>query len=293
MHEKIPVVDSHHHFWDLSLFKYPWMPSGDSVLKRSYSPADLAPLLREAGVDKTVIVQAHQSVEETRWLLKVARQTPFVAGVVGWVDLTDPRVGHTLDELQADPLFKGVRHIWHDEPDDGWLARPAAICGLKEVAARGLAYDFLVRPQHLKYVPLIMEAVPSLRAVIDHIAKPDIKNKMVEPWLSDLRRVANIPGMMCKVSGMVTEADHKNWTSGDLRPYMAHILGMFGWDRLMFGSDWPVCLLAGSYSQVIEAARANLVLLQAHEKEAVFGGNAVMFYGLGAAKPVTQARAAH
>ncbi len=282
MAEKVQIIDSHHHFWELKRFTYPWMPQGDSVLKRDYGPSDIAPLLKESGVDKTVIVQAHQSVDETRWLLKVAHDSSYVAGVVGWVDLTDPKVGNVLDELQRDEFFKGVRHIWHDEADDDWLVRPAAVRGLKEVAARGLAYDFLVRPQHLKYVPKIMEAAPDLRVVIDHIAKPHIKDRGVEPWLSDLRRVANLPGVMCKVSGMVTEADHKSWTHQDLRPYIAHVVGMFGWDRLMFGSDWPVCLLAGSYAQVIEAARSNLAWLRPHERDAVFGGNAAAFYRLGA-----------
>lgn len=282
MAEKVQVIDSHHHFWDLKQFTYPWMPKGDSVLKQDYGPVDLAPLLKGSGVDRTVIVQAHQSVDETRWLLRVARESPFVAGVVGWVDLTDPKVGLTLDDLQKDEFFKGVRHIWHDEADDGWLARPAAVRGLKEVAARGLAYDFLVRPQHLKYVPQIMDAVPDLRAVIDHIAKPLIAERAVEPWLSDLRKVANIPSLVCKMSGMVTEADHQRWTPSDLKPYAAHVVGMFGWDRLMFGSDWPVCLLAGSYGQVIGAARSNLGWLKPHERDAVFGGNAAVFYKLGA-----------
>ncbi len=211
------------------------MPQGDSVLRRSYGPAELVPLLTQAGVDKTVIVQAHQSVEETRWMLRVARETSFVAGVVGWVDLTEPGVGHILDDLQKDSLFKGVRHIWHDEPDDDWLARPEAVRGLREVARRGLAYDFLVRPRHLKYIPPIMDQVPGLRAVVDHIGKPDIRSRRAEPWLGDMRRVANIPGVMCKVSGMVTEADHSAWSVADLRPFVAHVLGMFGWDRLMYG----------------------------------------------------------
>ena len=274
------VIDSHHHFWDVGMRDYQWMPPGESVLRRNYLPEDLAPVLEQAGVDKTVIVQAHQSVEETTWMLDIAENTEFVAGVVGWVDLTADDVGDTLDELQANQWFKGVRHIWHDEPDDDWLARPGPINGLREVEARGLAYDFLVRPQHLKYVPEIMDKVPDLRSVIDHIAKPLIAEKVVEPWLEDLREVANIPGMMCKVSGMVTEADTENWTPDDLAPYVAHVLGMFGYDRLMYGSDWPVCRLAGSYQQVIGAARNTLSSLTAEESAAVFGGNAARFYRL-------------
>ena len=274
------VVDSHHHFWDVGMRDYPWMPPGESVLRRNYVPEDLAPALEQGDVDKTVIVQAHQTVEETVWMLDIAENTDFVAGVVGWVDLTADDVGDTLDELQANPWFKGVRHIWHDEPDDDWLSRPGPVNGLREVAARGLAYDFLVRPQHLKYVPEIMDKVPDLRSVIDHIAKPLIAEKVVEPWLEDLREVANIPGMMCKVSGMVTEADMENWTPDDLAPYVAHVLGMFGYDRLMYGSDWPVCLQGGSYQQVIDAARKTLSSLTSEESSAVFGGNAARFYRL-------------
>ena len=280
MSDSSQVIDSHHHFWDIGMREYQWMPPGESVLRRNYVPEDLAPALEQGGVDKTVIVQAHQSVEETMWMLEIAENTEFVAGVVGWVDLTADDVGDTLDEIQANPWFKGVRHIWHDEPDDDWLARPGPVNGLREVAARGLAYDFLVRPQHLKYVPEIMDKVPDLRSVIDHIAKPLIAEKIVEPWLEDLREVANIPGMMCKVSGMVTEADMENWTPDDLAPYVAHVLGMFGYDRLMYGSDWPVCLQGGSYQQVIGAARKTLSSLTAEESAAVFGGNAARFYRL-------------
>ena len=280
MNNSATVIDSHHHFWDVGKLDYPWMPPGESVLRRNYLPEDLAPALAQAGVNKTVIVQAHQSIEETMWLLDIAENTEFVAGVVGWVDLTAPDVGNTLDELQANPWFKGVRHIWHDEPDDDWLARPGPVNGLREIAARGLAYDFLVRPQHLKYVPEIMEKVPDLRSVIDHIAKPLIAEKVIEPWLEDLREVANIPGMMCKVSGMVTEADMDNWSADDLAPYVAHVLGMFGYDRLMYGSDWPVCLQAGSYQQVFGAAKKTLSSLTSEESEAVFGKNAARFYRL-------------
>lgn len=273
------MIDSHHHFWDVSKLDYGWMGDG-SPLKRNYLPEDLRPLLKEAGVDKTVIVQAHDSVEETRWLLELAEETDFVAGVVGWVDLTDPKVGKTLDEFQDSKWFKGIRHMWEAEDNHAWLYDSGALSGLKELARRGICYDFLVRPPNLPYVPRIMDEVPNLRAVIDHIAKPLIKEQKFEPWLSDMRRVASINGMRCKVSGMVTEADQANWSPDDLRPYVHHILSMFGYDRLMFGSDWPVCTLAGSYQQVVSAARDILSSLRPHEAEAVFGGVARDFYRL-------------
>lgn len=275
----MPVIDSHHHFWDLEKFDYPWMGEG-SPLAVTFGPDQLRPLIRAAGIDYTVIVQAAQSVEETRWLLELAEETDFVAGVVGWVDLKDPDVGATLDELQHSKFFKGVRHIWEGEDDPSWLYTSGALNGLKEIEKRGLCYDFLVRPPNLPYVPKIMKEVPRLRSVIDHIAKPLIKDGVIEPWLSDMRKVASINGMRCKISGMVTEADHENWKADDLRPYVQHVLGMFGYDRLMFGSDWPVSTLAAPYEKVAATAHELLSALRPNEKDAVFGGVAKGFYRL-------------
>ncbi|MBT4072304.1 MAG: amidohydrolase family protein [Chloroflexi bacterium] len=274
------VVDSHHHFWDLSELDYPWMPPGDNVLRQNRLPSDLAPLLKEVGVEKTVIVQAHSSIEEARWLLRLAHENDFVAGVVAWVDLADPDVGNTLDQLQQDPYFKGVRHIWHDEPDDAWIMQRAIINGLKELAKRDIPFDLLPRPQHLPYIPRVLDAVPDLRTVVDHIAKPLIADRVFEPWLSDLKRVAEIPGVYCKISGMVTEADTDNWKPDDLTPYVENVVDMFGYQRLMFGSDWPVCTLAGSYKQVFHAASRALGKMSVADRSAVFGGNAERFYGL-------------
>ncbi len=274
-----PVIDSHHHFWDLDKFDYPWMGEG-SPLAVNFGPNELRPLIEASGVDYTVIVQAAESVDETRWLLEIAEETDFVAGVVGWVDLKDPNVGETLDELQQSDYFKGVRHIWEGEDDPSWLYTSGALAGLREIEARGLCYDFLVKPPNLPYVPKIMDEVPRLRSVIDHIAKPLIKDGVMEPWLSDMRKVASINGMRCKVSGMVTEANHQNWTADDLEPYVHHVLGMFGFDRLMFGSDWPVSTLASPYERVASTARELLDSLRPNEKDAVFGGVAKAFYRL-------------
>jgi L-fuconolactonase len=275
----MPVVDSHHHFWDLDRFDYPWMGEG-SPLAVNFGPDELRPLIAAAGVDYTVIVQAAQSVEETRWLLEIAENTGFVAGVVGWVDLTDRNVGDTLDDLSQSPYFKGVRHIWEGEDDPSWLYTSGAVNGLKEVERRGLCYDFLVKPPNLPYVTRVMKEVPRLRAVIDHIAKPLIKDGVFQPWLDEMRKIASINGMRCKVSGMVTEADSDSWKPDDLRPYVHHILGMFGYDRLMFGTDWPVCTLAASYEKVTTTTMDILGSLQPREKDAVFGGVAMDFYRL-------------
>ncbi len=274
------IVDSHHHLWEIGRFEYPWMPGPGHVLHRTFLPEDLKPWLDKNGVNKTVIVQADQSVEEARWLLAHAEKHKFVAGVVGWVDLRDPEVGLVLDELAQNPRFKGVRHVWHDEPNDDWILQPEVIRGLKEVAARGLTYDFLTFPRHLRHIPEVLERAPGLRTVVDHISKPPIKRGEMEPWRSDLRKVAEIPGVYCKLSGMVTEADLDNWTIEDLRPYGDAVIEMFGCGRLMYGSDWPVCTMAASYDRVFEAAHALLSGVSEDDRQAVFGENARQFYRL-------------
>lgn len=276
---QVPVIDSHHHFWEIDRFDYSWMPEG-SPLATDYGPAELKPLTENAGVDYTVIVQAVSSPDEARWLLELADRYEFIAGVVGWVDLTDPEVGYTLDELQRSRYFVGVRHIWESEEDPGWIVNSGAIDGLKELARRDLAFDFLAKPPNLPYIPQVMNQVPDLRVVVDHIAKPLIADHVVEPWLTDMRKVASINGVHCKISGMITEADHQNWTIDDLRPYVHHVLGMFGSDRLMFGTDWPVCTLAGSYEQVVGTVREILGSLSSTAKADVFGGTAARFYRL-------------
>ena len=277
---RVPVVDSHQHFWEIDRFDYSWMPEG-SPLATDYGPNDLEPLIKDAGVDYTATVQAVSSPDEAKWLMEMAEQHEFIAGVVGWVDLTDPEVGYTLDELQRSKYFKGVRHIWEGEDDPGWLVNSGAIIGLKELVRRNLTFDFLAKPANLPFIPQVMDQIPDLRAVVDHIAKPLIADHVVEPWLSDMRKVASINGMHCKISGMVTEADQQNWTIDDLRPYVHHVLGMFGADRLMFGSDWPVSTLASEYRTVAEVARGILASLSPAAKADIFGGTATRFYRLG------------
>lgn len=274
------IIDSHHHLWEIGRFEYPWMPGPGHVLHRTFLPEDLEPSLDRHGVGKTVIVQANQSVEETQWLLGHAEKHPFVAGVVGWVDLKDPGVGRVLDDLAQNPQFKGVRHVWHDEPDDAWILQPEVIRGLKEVATRGLTYDFLTFPRHLRYIPEVLARVPGLRTVVDHISKPPIASHAMEPWRGELRKVAEIPGVYCKLSGMVTEADTAHWTIEDLRPYTEAVIEMFGCRRLMYGSDWPVCTVAASYDEVFETAQALLSDACEEDRRAVWGENAREFYRL-------------
>ena len=280
MRPALETIDSHHHFWDLSLLDYPWMPPGPSIVRKDYLPDDLRPEIEAVGIGRTVIVQAHQSLDEARFLLDIAKRTDFVAGVVAWVDVQSPTVGDDLDALMDGGALVGIRHQVEDDPDDDWLVAEDTVRGLKEIANRGLAYDMLVRPRHMKHVPTVAERAPELRMVIDHIAKPLIADGIMEPWAADMTAIASIPGVYCKVSGMVTEADHTGWRVEDLRPYVAHVREQFGMDRLMFGSDWPVCLLASSYGRVFDAALEALGSMTDKERDAFLGGNAKRFYRL-------------
>ncbi|MBI21537.1 MAG: amidohydrolase [Chloroflexi bacterium] len=273
------TIDTHQHFWEINRFDYNWMPE-KSPLKSDRIPHNLKPLIDKANVNYTVTVQAHQSIEETKWLLELAKKYEFIAGVVGWVDLSDPKIGRILDELQKNNYFKGVRHLWHDEKNEKWILNSGVIEGLKELAERNLTFDFLARPKHIKYIPKVLEMVPNLKSVIDHIAKPEIANKKIEPWLSDLRKVANIDTVNIKLSGMVTEADHNNWNIDDIKPYVHHVLSMFGYDRIMIGSDWPVCTLAAQYNNVIETVRNLINNLDKDDQKKILGNTAIKFYDL-------------
>jgi L-fuconolactonase len=273
-------IDAHQHFWDLGRLEYSWMPPGEGVLCHNYLPEDLRPILEENRFDGTVVVQANTTMAETWWLLELAAENPFILGVVAWVDLTAPDLGALLDQLQKHPAFKGVRHQVHDEPDPEWLMRPAVLTGLKELARRRIPYDLLLRPAHLSLIPKLAEAVPDLRMVIDHIAKPQIADRVMQPWAEDIATAARLPQVYCKLSGMITEANHQSWTTDDLRPYVNHVMSVFPPERLMFGSDWPVCKLAGSWKQVL-AAFTQAIGAQANDvREHMLGGTASEFYSL-------------
>lgn len=275
------VVDTHQHFWDPCRYKYPWMNRPEmKALNRPFLPKDLRPILLKVGVDQTVLVQVQSSLDETFWFLDLAAANDFIAGVVGWVDLTASDLGETLDKLMQYPKFKGVRHQVEEESDDAWLNRSDVLRGLKEIAGRGLSYDLLVKPGHLKYVPIIAENVPELRMVIDHIAKPDIVSGNFESWASDLTAVARISTVWCKLSGIITEADWKHWKLADIKPYIDHVVECFGFDRVMFGSDWPVCTLAGTYQEAFKTVSESLDETGKSQRQRVFGDNAREFYRL-------------
>lgn len=273
------IVDSHQHFWEKNLFAGK-LPTEMDVLLDDFAAKDLKPLLDEVGVQQTVLVQTHSALDNSHDFLRIAETHDWIGGVVGWVDLTDPAVGDTLDGLQAHAKFKGVRHQWEDEPDPAWIVRADVVRGLRAVAERGLRYDLLAKPPNWKYIPTVAEAVPSLHMVIDHIAKPRIRDRQFDDWAVAMAAAAEFPQVMCKVSGMVTEADWHDWTPDDLRPYVEETIELFGIDRVMYGSDWPVCLLAGSYAQVFEALQVCLCDLSESARAKVLGENATQFYGL-------------
>ena len=277
------IVDAHHHFWDPATADYPWLTDDLAPIRRAFGPADLEPDLLAAGVDATVLVQTRSSLEETVDFLAVAGETPFVRGVVGWVDLTQPGVADTIAELRERPgggHLVGIRHQAHDEPDPAWLTRDDVVRGVAAVGRAGLAYDLLVRPRELRAALDLASRLPDVRFVIDHVAKPPIAAGALEPWASLIAPFGDLDHVACKLSGMVTEADWASWTPAELRPYVDRVLETFGPGRLVFGSDWPVCLLAASYGQVVDTMRTLLHDLDRDELAAVFGGTAARVYRL-------------
>lgn len=272
------VVDAHQHFIFPSRVHYPWLEDAAlAPLRRDFTPENLRPLLAECGVQRTIVVQARSSLEETRELLQIAASTDYVAGVVGWVDLRDPQVGQVLDELRALPggsYLVGIRHQVHDEPDPNWLLLPEVERGLAALEPRGLVYDLLVRTRELPAALACVQNFPKLRFVLDHLAKPNIAQGQWDDWLRALEPMAAQANVWVKLSGLVTEASWEHWKPQDLAPYIRQALELFGSSRCMFGSDWPVCTLAASYAQVKEA----LVGALGQPDRAVLGKNAIQVY---------------
>lgn len=277
---KATIIDSHQHFWQVGRFDYPWMSAEVETLYRDFLPEALEPVLQDCGVRQTVLVQASNSLAETRWLLELAEHHRFIAGVVGWVDLTSPQVDDQIIDFIAYPKFKGVRHLVESEPADDWLAQAEVLAGLNRLAAHGVAYDLLVHTRHLKSVLRVAERCPDLRLVVDHMAKPPIASGEMMEWARELKAVAQIPGMYCKLSGLVTEANHHAWTTADLIPYVECALEWFGAERMMIGSDWPVCLLAAGYARVLDAYQEMLAGLPENARQPILAGNAASFYRL-------------
>ncbi|WP_308380039.1 amidohydrolase family protein [Streptomyces sp. ISL-43] len=278
------IVDAHHHVWDLSVRDQDWITGPElAPLRRDFSLADLTPQARAAGVAATVLVQTVTAAEETPEFLAVAERSDLVAGVVGWTDLTAPDVADTLAGLRAGPggaHLVGMRHQVQGEPDPHWLVRPEVLRGLTAIAEAGLVYDLVVKPHQLAAAALAARRLPGLTFVLDHLGKPPIASGELAPWAERIRHLAALPNTICKLSGMVTEADWASWTVDDLRPYADTVLDAFGPGRLMFGSDWPVCRLAATYAEVVAAAGDVTAGLSPAERRDVFTGTAVRTYGL-------------
>lgn len=278
------TIDSHHHFWDPSQGDYSWMGSRHAPINRIFAPDDFRPALKQAGVSKTVLVQTWSSFEETEAFLSLAESTDFIAGVVGWVDLTADDVDARLDALLHRPdgrWLVGIRHQVHDEKDSRWLLRKDVQRGLKAVQDRDLVFDLLIRPRELNAALQTVEAFPDLRFVVDHIAKPDIKANGFENWAERFQQFAKHRShVWCKLSGMVTEADWQSWTPDDIKPYLDEVLKVFGPDRCMFGSDWPVCLLAADYKRTVDLVRNAVEQLPQHDRDMILSGSAIEAYRL-------------
>lgn len=273
-------IDAHQHYWKLDRGDYGWLTPDPGVLYRDYLPADLTPQLKQTGIDRTIVVQAAPTLAETEYLLELCEQEPTLAGVVGWLDLESEDFSAQLERLSANPYFLGLRPMLQDMNDDTYILRPRVIKSLGLMADRQTPLDILVFPRHLTHIKRMLEQVPGLRAVIDHLAKPSIAEGTLEPWSTDIARIAGEhPGVYCKLSGMVTEANHTSWKQEDFVPYVHHIVASFGTERILFGSDWPVCLLAASYQEVVALLESVLPEgMEAADKEKLFGANAAAFY---------------
>jgi L-fuconolactonase len=273
-------IDAHHHLWKYTETEYGWISSEMGALRRDFLPRDLQNEIASAGIDGAVTVQARQTLEETRWLLQLAEENSFLRGIVGWAPLAGADFPQYLDEFAAHPKLKGLRHVIQDEPDDAFILREDFNRGVSALAATGLVYDILIHERHLPFAAQFVDRHPNQVFVLDHLAKPLIRQRVISPWREHLKEVAARPNVHCKISGMVTEADWSQWTIEDLQPYFDAALESFGPERLLAGSDWPVCLLASSYGRWWETL-GNLVSgLSGSEQEKILGENAVRVYRL-------------
>jgi L-fuconolactonase len=273
-------IDSHQHFWQYDSGRHSWITDAMAVLKRDFLPPDLNRELQGSGVGASIAVQADQSEDETLFLLDLAKRYPAVAGVVGWVDLCADDVSKRLESFSRYAKLRGFRHVVQDEPDDRFMLRKSFVRGIAALREFEFTYDILVYPRQLPAAIELVAKFPEQPFVIDHIAKPPIKSGETATWASNMREIASAPNVFCKLSGMLTEADWVHWTQDNLRPYLDIVFEAFTLDRLMFGSDWPVCLLAGSYGQVKQVIETYVKNLSGAEKENIFGSNAARFYGL-------------
>jgi L-fuconolactonase len=273
-------IDSHQHFWSYDARRDTWITESMAVLKRDFLPEHLATELSANGIDASIAVQTDQSENETIFLLDLAEQNKRIAGVVGWVDLLSPRVGERLEYFSHFSKLRGFRHIAQAEPDDRFLAREDFVKGVAQLRAFDFTYDILIYPKQLPAAIELAARLPEQRFVVDHVAKPEIKSGKAAPWAAQIRELAQNKNVFCKLSGLVTEADWKHWKADDFKPYLDVVFDAFGAERLMFGSDWPVCLLAATYGQVKQLIENYAKGYSEADKEKIFGGNAARFYRL-------------
>ncbi len=273
-------IDAHQHFWRYDQREYGWIDDSMAALRRDFLPADLKPELERNGFQGCVAVQARQTLDETTWLLELAEHAPFILGVVGWVDLRSPRLRLELEPLAEKTKLVGVRHIVQSEPDERFLFQPDFLRGIAMLEEFGLAYDILIYTKHLQVAAEFVARFPRQRFVLDHLAKPPIKSGAVDTWARGIRELASHPSVCAKVSGLVTEADWQAWKPEDMRPYLDVAFECFGPRRLMIGSDWPVCTVAGSYSRVMDVVKDYIGKYAEEDREAVLGGNAATFWRL-------------
>jgi len=273
-------IDAHQHFWRYNPHDYGWIDDSMTSLRRDFLPSDLEPELQSNGFEGCVAVQVRQSLEETRWLLELADASSFIVGVVGWVDLTSPQLRSELERMAANSKLVGVRHMVQSEPDDCFLLQREFLDGVAMLEDFDLAYDILIYPRHLPVALEFARQLPTQRFVLDHLAKPAIKQGDLRGWSAGIRDLASLPNVMCKLSGLVTEADLRGWTPDQIRPCLDVAFESFGPDRLMIGSDWPVCLLATTYGEWFKTVDRLILSLSATEKARILGGTATEVYRL-------------
>jgi len=273
-------IDAHHHLWKFDGKEYGWIDESMTVLRRDFFPSDLHKEMLDAGISASIAVQARQTVEETRWLLEMAEKNDFIRGVVGWVPLADPKVGGILDQFAPQRKLRGVRHVLQDEPDPNYMLRDDFNRGIRELAHHDLTYDILIFERHLPQTIRFVDQHPDQRFVIDHLAKPRVKSQAISPWREQMNQLAQRPNVYCKISGLATESEHKHWTEEQLWPYIETVLSAFGAKRVMFGSDWPVCLLAVSYLDWVNIATRAIAPLSATEQESFWAQTSIQAYKL-------------
>ena len=274
------IIDTHHHLWNYNPVEFDWIDDEMAAIRKSFLPADLQATLPNTGVEGVVTVQARQSLEETNWLLKLASENDFIKGVVGWVPLADESIQQILEEYKSSPWLKGVRHVVQGEPDPEFILGKDFNKGISLLKNYNLTYDILIFEHQLANTIRFVDQHPEQQFVVDHIAKPKIKKNELEPWAKNVKELAKRENVSCKISGMVTEADYKLWTEEQLNPYFETILEAFGPSRLLFGSDWPVCLVATNYSNWLELVKKTISNFSKEEQDFILYKNAQRIYNI-------------